>query len=67
MVQRARIRLLSTSVDSLRGITDELTNISEKFGCDLLRYSSNAKTIKKLSLYKLRSNSGRCHKHHNNY
>lgn len=30
-----------------------LTNISEKFGCDLLRYSSNAQTIKKLSKYML--------------
>ena len=35
MVQRVRIRLLSTSVDSLRGITDELTNISEKSGINM--------------------------------
>ena len=30
-----------------------LTNIVEKFGCDLLRYSSNPQTIKKLSRYML--------------
>lgn len=32
MVQRARIRLLSTSIDSLSNICEELSNISENAG-----------------------------------
>ena len=41
------------SFNSKRGIRN-LTNIVEKFGCDLLRYSTNPKTAKKLSRYMLK-------------